>query len=191
MARAAPEARSNRREVTDSFDWGWLDTLADFTGWPDDVRSFFSPRDTCVPLVLERLVGAAQQSVKVNMYGYDDDRLDAILHSKAAEPGFCFQMSLDKSQAGGVHEKALLAPWATSAGTTIAVGQSINHAISHLKVCIVDGLYVISGSTNWSASGETKQDNELVLHRNDRLAARYAAILDANHAAMLAQRASS
>lgn len=170
------------------FSWAWLDTLGiDFSDWPSDTRSFFSPRDTCVPLVLERLVGSAQDSIKVNMYGYDDDRLDEILHAKAAEHGFCFQMSLDKSQAGGVHEKALASTWSQSLGTSVAVGQSIKHAISHLKVCVVDGLYVISGSTNWSVSGETKQDNELVVHRNAGMAARYSAVLDVNHAAMLQQ----
>ena len=171
-----------------AFDWSTLDGYGiDFAGWPDDVRSFFSPRDSCVPIVLEQLIGAARLSVKVNMYGYDDDKLDSILHAKAAQPGFCFQMSLDKSQAGGVHERALVAPWANSLGTTVAVGTSIKNAISHLKVAIVDGLYVISGSTNWSTSGETLQDNELVIHRSDRVAARYGAVLDANHASMLLQ----
>lgn len=175
---------------TPAFDWSSLDGFGiDFTGWPDDVRSFFSPRDTCLPLVLEQLIGSATDSVKVNMYGFDDDKLDAILHSKAGEPGFCFQMSLDKSQAGGVHEKALVAEWASSLGTTVAVGHSIKSAISHLKVCIVDGLYVISGSTNWSTSGETAQDNELVIHRSAAIAARYGAVLDLNHAAMLQQMA--
>lgn len=171
-----------------TFDWSELDDYGiDFSGWPEDVRAFFSPRDVCVPLVLASIIGSAQNSVKVNMYGYDDDRLDAILHAKAAEPGFCFQMSLDKSQSKGVHEKALVAPWASSEGTSVAVGTSIKHAISHLKVCIVDGLYVIGGSTNWSTSGETKQDNELIIQRSATIAARYGAILDANHAAMLQQ----
>jgi phosphatidylserine/phosphatidylglycerophosphate/cardiolipin synthase-like enzyme len=174
--------------MTTAFDWSSLDALGiDFSAWPPDVRSFFSPRDACVPHVLQMIVSSAQDSVKVNMYGYDDDALDAILHSKAALPGFCFQMSLDKSQAGGVHEKALVAPWASSLGTSVAVGTSVKSAISHLKVCIIDGLYVVSGSTNWSTSGETKQDNELVIHRNAALASRYGAVLDMNHAAMLTQ----
>lgn len=94
-------------------------------------------------------------------------------------------MSLDKSQAGGIHEKVLVAPWANALGTSIAIGTSIRHAISHLKVAIIDGLYVISGSTNWSTSGETLQDNELIIHRSPTIAARYGAILDMNHAAML------
>ncbi len=175
-----------------TFDWATLDGYGiDFSDWPPNVRSFFSPRDTCVPLVLEQLVGAAQDSVKVNMYGYDDDKLDAILHAKAAVPGFCFQMSLDKSQAGGVHEKVLVAPWAASVGTSVAVGTSVKNAISHLKVCVIDGLYVISGSTNWSTSGETLQDNELVIHRNSGMASRYGAVLDLNHAAMLKEMAAT
>lgn len=173
-----------------AFDWATLDSHGiDFSTWPLDVRSFFSPRDPCVPEVLQAIIGSARDSVKVNMYGFDDDALDAILHAKADEPGFCFQMTLDSSQAGGKHEKALLQPWAGSIGTSIAVGRSIKSAISHLKVAIVDGLYVISGSTNWSTSGETLQDNELVIHRNAAISARYAAVLDLNHAAMLAQMA--
>lgn len=175
-----------------AFDWASLDSFGvDFSAWPADVRSFFSPRDVCVPLVLSQLLGSATESVKVNMYGYDSGPLDAILHAKAAETGFCFQMSLDKSQAAGVHERALVQPWASSLGTTVAVGTSVKHAISHLKVAVVDGLYVISGSTNWSTSGETLQDNELVIHRNAAIAARYGAILDLNHAAMLAQMTAS
>lgn len=175
-----------------TFAWSDLDQLGiDFSNWPPDVRSFFSPRDACIPQVLQQMIGAARASVKVNMYGYDDPSLDAILHSKAAVPGFCFQMSLDKSQSQGLHEKALVAPWASSLGTSVAVGTSIKNAISHLKVCVIDGLYVLSGSTNWSSSGETRQDNELMVHRNAALASMYGSVLDSNHAAMLLQMVAS
>lgn len=63
-------------------------------------------------------------------------------------------MSLDKSQAGGVHEKDLLAKWSNDQfGNSIAIGTSeVHHAISHLKVLIVDGVYSVTGSTNWSIS---------------------------------------
>lgn len=159
--------------------------------WPDDTWVFCSPRDPGVHKAIAAVLESTQRSVKVNMYGYDDNELDAILHAKAADPAVVFQMSLDSSQAGGVHEKVLLQPWASAEGTTVAVGRSIRSAISHLKVAVIDGLYVIDGSTNWSLSGETKQDNQLTIRRNAAIARHYTDLLDANHAAMLAQMAST
>lgn len=175
-------------------DWG---TLAEFAstpfpaGWPDDRYIFFSPRDLHVEDAIAAVLSSAQHSVRVNMYGYDSQRLDAILQTKAADPDIYFQMSLDKTEAGGVHERALLEPWASAIGTTVAVGQSVRHAISHLKVAVVDGMYVASGSTNWSLSGESKQDNELVVQRSPLVAARYSAVLDINHREMLRQMAAA
>lgn len=173
-----------------ALDWGGLTRHAATPfppGWDQNEYVFFSPRDPGVHEAIKEVVASAGHSVLVNMYGYDDDDVDSVLRGKAADPNIAFVMNLDKSQAGGVHEKALLQPWATAEGTSIAVGQSVRHAISHLKVCVVDGLYVISGSTNWSLSGEQKQDNELVIRRDALKAARFSAIIMLNHAAMLQQ----
>jgi hypothetical protein len=63
----------------------------------------------------------------------------------------------------------------------------VHNAISHLKVVIVDGVYTVKGSTNWSLSGEQQQDNELTLSRNAVVAAETRAILDLNHDFMLKQ----
>lgn len=160
---------------------------------PDDYPAgeirLFSPVDD-VHAAIAAVLGEADRpggQVKVNMYGYDDPELDRLLHRIAGRPHVAFQMSLDRSQAGGVHEKALLEPWASALGTSVAVGESAKHAISHLKVAIVNGRYTISGSTNWSGSGESDQDNELVITRDRAVASQYAAILDYNHAVMLAQ----
>ncbi len=175
-----------------ALDWAKLASYAATAfppGWDPDEWVFFSPRDTGVHLAILDVVGSAVHRVVVNMYGYDDDQVDAALHAKAADPDVTFWMNLDESQAAGVHEKALLAPWASAVGTSIAVGTSVKHAISHLKVCVVDGLYVISGSTNWSLAGEQQQDNELTIKRDPLKAARFESILLLNHAAMLKQMA--
>jgi phosphatidylserine/phosphatidylglycerophosphate/cardiolipin synthase-like enzyme len=158
-------------------------------GWPTDRLVFFSPRDIRIPEVLAAVLRSAQHSVRVNMFGFDDNTLDLILHGKATNPNIYFQMSLDSSQAAGVHEKVLVAPWASAIGTTVTVGRSVKHAISHLKVAVVDGLYVVSGSTNWSVGGEQAQDNELLVQRSPLVATRYSAILDVNHAEMQKQMA--
>lgn len=157
--------------------------------WNPSEYVFFSPVDDVHAALLD-VIGAASHRVSVNMYGFDDDEIDALLHSKAASQNIAFLMNLDKSQAGGVHERVLLAPWASAIGTSIAIGQSAKRAISHLKVCVVDGLYTISGSTNWSTSGEEKQDNECTISRDPLKAARFESILLGNHVEMLRQMAS-
>jgi phosphatidylserine/phosphatidylglycerophosphate/cardiolipin synthase-like enzyme len=123
------------------------------------------------------------------MFGYDDDELNRIIQGKLADERIYVQMSLDRSQAGNAHEKQILASWDNNAfGNSIAIGtSSVHNAISHLKIVIVDGVYTVKGSTNWSLSGEQKQDNELSISRNAVIAAETRAILDLNHDFMLKQ----
>jgi phosphatidylserine/phosphatidylglycerophosphate/cardiolipin synthase-like enzyme len=161
-------------------------------GYPDDERTFFAPRDN-VHGLLVAVLGTAQHSIVVNMFGYDDDELNKIIQSKLADENVYVQMSLDRSQAAGAHEKQILASWSNDAfGNSIAIGtSSIHNAISHLKIVIVDGVYTVKGSTNWSLSGEQQQDNELSLSRNAVIAAETRAILDLNHDFMLKQMVGS
>jgi len=55
----------------------------------------------------------------------------------------------------------------------------------------VDGVYTVTGSTNWSISGESEQDNHLTLNRNAVIASELRAVLDLNHDWMLKQMAES
>jgi hypothetical protein len=139
------------------------------------------------------LLGSAQHSIVVNMFGYDDDELNQVIQEKLADEHVFVQMSLDRSQSTGAHEKEILDKWGHEAfGNSIAIGtSSVHNAISHLKVVIVDGVYTVKGSTNWSLSGEQKQDNELSLSRNAVIAAETRAILDVNHDFMLKQMTGS
>ena len=92
---------------------------------------------------------SAQHSIVVNMFGYDDDELNSIIQGKLADQSVYVQMSLDRSQASGVHEKEILAKWSNDAfGNSIAIGtSSVHNAISHLKIVIVDGVYTVKGLT--------------------------------------------
>lgn len=157
-------------------------------GWNPNELVFFSPRDPGVHDVILDVIQSAGHSIIANHYGFDDQAVSDALLAKAADPDIAFVLNLDSSQAGGTHEKALLAAWQEHIGTSVVVGRSIKAAISHLKVTVVDGLYVLSGSTNLSLAGEQKQDNELRVTRDPYMAARYSAVLMLNHAAMLAQR---
>ena len=158
-------------------------------GDPADIKTFWAGRDD-VHGLLRDVLKSAQHSIVLNMFGYDDDELDSIIREKMDAEHVFVQMSLDSTQAQGVHEKELLAKWSNDKmGNSIAIGTSAKHAISHLKLLIVDGVYLITGSTNWSASGEGLQDNECTIGNNAVRAAAARTILDINHDFMLKQMA--
>jgi phosphatidylserine/phosphatidylglycerophosphate/cardiolipin synthase-like enzyme len=141
----------------------------------------YSPIDDVHGALVEILKGA-QHSVVVAVYGFDDDELAEILREHLATPNVYVQITLDKSQAGGVHERELLAKFRhEDVGNSIAIGTSEKSAIMHRKMAIVDGVWLIGGSTNWSDSGETKQDNELTIHHSPELCARARTVLDIEH----------
>lgn len=159
------------------------------SGFPDDFptdqRTFFSPIDD-VHGVLKACVSAATESLAIAMYGYDDEELADIVKAKLEADHIAVQLTLDSSQAGGVHERALLAR-EDYPNTVVAVGRSERGAILHTKLAVIDGILTVAGSTNWSTGGESKQDNQLTVHLSRPMAARCRARCDAMHANCLAQ----
>jgi phosphatidylserine/phosphatidylglycerophosphate/cardiolipin synthase-like enzyme len=178
-----------------TFNW---DDLARFKhegrfldGYPSDFHTFFAPRDDLHGVLLA-LLQSASHSIVLNMFGYDDEELDATIRHKLDDDHVYVQMSLDSRQFKAVAtEQNILAKWSNDDfGNSIAVGtSSVKSQISHLKILIVDGVYTVKGSTNWSKSGESQQDNELTLSRNAVVAAETRAVLDLNHDWMLKQMA--
>ena len=156
---------------------------------PMNIRTLYAPVDR-VHDALKALLQSATKSLVITMYGYDDADLNATIQAQLANEHIYVQLSLDSTQAAGQTEKAILATWgADQIGTSVAIGRSEKGSIMHLKMVIVDGLDVVTGSTNWSADGENKQDNALVVIRDPYVAAEARARLDIIHSEMLKQMA--
>jgi hypothetical protein len=131
-----------------------------------DFHLFYVGRDD-VHDILKHVLSRVSVSLYLNMFGFDDNELNDILMKIALDETIMMLVTLDKSQAGGKHEKALLdadrkhnlALFNTHVVTKTHVqefvlGQSATHQISHTKGFVADGKVAGEGSTNWSDSGE-------------------------------------
>lgn len=157
--------------------------------YPTDRRVLYSPIDD-VHEALRTIVASCTKSLILSMYGFDDDELAGMIAHLLERPNIYCQISLDRSQAGGVHERQILAKWkAEYESNSVAIGNSEKGAIAHRKMLVVDDLWVVTGSTNWSESGESKQDNEMTVQQNRVIASEARHILDLSHSAMLTQMA--
>jgi hypothetical protein len=136
-----------------------------------DFHLFYVGRDD-VHDILKHILSRVSVSLYLNMFGYDDDELNDIIMTIAHDKTISMLITLDKSQAGGPHEKALLdsdvaknpslfntsittaAQSANLNAQRFVIGQSATHQISHTKGFVADGRVGAEGSTNWSSSGE-------------------------------------
>ncbi|MBV2180877.1 MAG: hypothetical protein KUL86_06530 [Castellaniella sp.] len=122
-----------------------------------DWHLFYVGRDN-VHEILKHVLSRVTVSLYLNMFGYDDDELNDLVMKIVHDPSITTVITLDKSQAGGVHEKRLLESDAAqdpiAFSTHLVIGQSATHQISHTKGFVADGRVGGEGSTNWSMSGE-------------------------------------
>ena len=167
---------------------------------------FFVGKDD-VHGILKYLLSNEKMGLKFNQFGFDDQELNDIIMGMVKSPSIRVQGTLDKSQAGGVHEKNILAQDETNNPdflNSFAIGQSATHQISHTKGGVLLGQGVLwEGSTNWSASGEgigislksdvknpsgfKAQNNTLLVSVNSIMLIHFGEQLDAEHMIALKQ----
>lgn len=166
-----------------------------------DFHLFYVGRDD-VHGILKYLLSRARVSLYLNMYGYDDEELNDECMRCAGDPSITTLITLDQSQAGGVHEKKILdSDMARNPAAfnthVIVIGQSATRQISHTKGGVLDGRVGFEGSTNWSSASEgtfvlkdkaggpgyKAQNNTLAVFTDPDAVSRFTAELIAEHMA--------
>lgn len=170
---------------------------------------FMVGRDDCHS-ILHYLITHEKLFFKFNMFGYDDDQLNDDIIRLFEDPSVHVQASLDRSQASGAHERAIIArdeqidP--VDFNNSFVILESATHQISHTKGGVLLGQGIgFEGSANWSTSGEgtgislkadvanpkgfKAQNNTLLVSTNPVFLGRFSAQLDAEHQIGLAQQA--
>lgn len=168
---------------------------------------FFVGRDD-VHGILHHLIPQEPMTLLLTMYGMDDEELNNDVCGLMKNRNVRVQVTLDKSQAGGVHERKIVdmdRELGSDFYNSFVIGQSQTHQINHSKSLVLVGLGIaIEGSTNWSNSGEgtgivldgTKpqtpgyraQNNTIVVSTNPVFVARLAARLNTEHVTALLQQ---
>ena len=154
-------------------------------GYPTTRRTFYSPEDD-VHGALVHILQSCTKSCVLSMYGWTDVELAGLVDHLLDNHAVYCQITLDSSQYSGKTEHAALELFKDNLDSNvIGIGRSERGEIIHRKMLIIDGVWTITGSTNWSLNGETKQDNEMTVTNDPSVAAEARRILDLSHAKAL------
>lgn len=130
---------------------------------------YFSPDDGVLAHILETVDGA-QQEICFLSFSFTSDALGDLLLQKA-EAGVRVQGVFDEGQ---VHSNR-----GSEYGRLRAAGLNVrldgNPGLMHHKVIVIDGETVITGSYNFSASAEKRNDENLLILHHPALAVAYQA----------------
>lgn len=153
--------------------------------YPVNRRTFYSPEDN-VHGALVHIIQSCQKSCVLSMYGWTDVEIATLIDHLLDNPTIYCQITLDSSQYAGKTEHAVLALFKDNLDSNvIGIGRSERGEIIHRKMLIIDGVWTVTGSTNWSLNGEQKQDNEMTITNDPSVAAEARRILDLSHAKAL------
>jgi phosphatidylserine/phosphatidylglycerophosphate/cardiolipin synthase-like enzyme len=131
------------------------------------VEVYFSPRGGCTQSVVREL-NRAQETVLVQAYSFTSVPIAKAL-LEAHKRGVKVQVILDKSQRTENYSEAdfLL-------DSDIPTWIDAQHAIAHNKVMVIDGQTLITGSFNFTTAAEEHNAENMLVIRDEGLAARYA-----------------
>jgi phosphatidylserine/phosphatidylglycerophosphate/cardiolipin synthase-like enzyme len=148
------------------------------------VMSYFSPTDAATANAVLSLIEAATSTLDIAMFYFTSEAIaDAILAAKAR--GVDVRMVIDAGGAGNAYSKHA---WLCAEGIPVKVENWGGK--SHSKWAVADAASaghgaVVFGSMNWTAAGDTQNDENTLYVRNAGFAAAFAAEFERQWADLL------
>jgi phosphatidylserine/phosphatidylglycerophosphate/cardiolipin synthase-like enzyme len=125
------------------------------------------------------LIDTAQHEIDFATYVLTDWPIIKAL-TRAAERGAKVRIYLDATQLAEREPMKVLQDLAHTRGVEIRVKR--NSALMHLKSYEIDGQLLRTGAANFSASGEKRQDNDLIVINDAQAAAKFKHAFEARFA---------
>lgn len=144
---------------------GFLSSL--FCSPPDEIEVYFSPNGGAAHAIIEKLDGA-KKSIDVAMYAFTSRELAWAL-IRAHEKGINVRVLLDGDF---IKDKYSKHNFLSKRGINVRIDKS--HLLQsgeskgrmHHKFAIIDNKILITGSYNWTASAEKRNDENLLIFKN-------------------------
>jgi phosphatidylserine/phosphatidylglycerophosphate/cardiolipin synthase-like enzyme len=145
-----------------------IDFYATATNYLTSSTVYFSPNGGCEKAIITRINNAKAQ---IHMQAYVLTALNITSALIAAKQrGIDVQVIVDRMQSGTAYEDHILPALVVEGITVYTDG---HHRIAHNKVIVIDGIVVITGSYNFTASAERNNAENLLIICDEHLASQY------------------
>ncbi len=129
------------------------------------VSAYFCPEDGCSQVVI-RWIGRANRSIDLAMYSFTLDSIGEAL-VKAKDRGIRVRVILESEKINRYSEYGRL----KAAGVEVKLDR--NRYLMHNKFMVIDGSVVLTGSFNYTWSADKKNDENLVVIVDGKIASAY------------------
>ncbi|MCS7234297.1 MAG: phospholipase D family protein [Synergistetes bacterium] len=126
------------------------------TAFSLSIEVYFSPKGGCEKRIIE-LIDMAQESIDLAMYTFTNSKIAWAL-VKAYERGVKIRILLDGQEAQNKYSKGL---FLKKRGIFVVYDRM--PGLMHNKFCVIDNKIVITGSYNWTATAEEKNEENLIV----------------------------
>jgi phosphatidylserine/phosphatidylglycerophosphate/cardiolipin synthase-like enzyme len=128
-----------------------------------ETSAYFSPKGGCTREIVN-LINNSQRSIDIAIYSFTSSRIAKALID-AHNRGVRIRVIIDE---GNGKSRFCVGPLLESAGIEVRYKRGSGGGLMHNKYAIYDGKVLSTGSFNWTGSAERRNDENLVVIRNDR-----------------------